>query len=62
MVFQLEESPNQFVVWDFFDKDIISSNTSLDFLLLKILGKVQQKIYLDIEGLLEENQMKRKER
>jgi len=62
MVFKLEESPNQFVVWDFFDKDIINSNTSLDFLLSKILGKAQQKIYLDIEGLLEENQMKRKER
>lgn len=58
MVFKLEESPNQFVVWDFFDKDIINSNTSLDFLLLKILGKAQQKIYLDIEGLLEENQIK----
>jgi len=58
MVFQLEESPNQFVVWDFFDKDIISSNTSLDFLLSKILGKAQQKIYLDIKGSLEENQIK----
>lgn len=58
MVFKLEESPNQFVVGDFFDQDIISSNTSLDFLLLKILGKAQQKIYLDIKGSLEENQIK----
>jgi len=58
MVFKLEESPNQFLVWGFFDKDIINSNTSLDFSLLKILGKAQQKIYLDIEGLLEENQIK----
>ena len=58
MVFELGEIPNQFVVWDFFDKDIISSNTSPDFLLLKILGRVQQKVDLDIEGSLEENQIK----
>lgn len=58
MVFKLEESPNQFVVWDFFDQDIINSNTSLDFLLLKILGKAQQKMGLDIKGSLEENQIK----
>jgi len=58
MVFKLEESPNQFVVWDFFDKDIINSNTSLDLSLSKILGKAQQKIYLDIKGSLEENQIK----
>jgi len=58
MVFELGEIPNQFVVWDFFDKDIISSNTSPDFLLLKILGKAQQKVDLDIKGSLEENQIK----
>jgi len=50
MVFKLEESPNQFVVWDFFDKDIISSNTSLDFLLSKILGKVLKKYILTLKG------------
>ena len=58
MVFKLGGSPNQLLIWGFFDKDIINSNASLDFLLLKILGKVRQKVYLDIEGLLEENQMK----
>lgn len=58
MVFKLGEFPNQFLVWEFFDRDIINSNASLDFSLLKILGKVQQKVYLDIEGLLEENQIK----
>lgn len=58
MVFKLGGSPNQFLIWGFFDKDIINSNASLDFLLLKILGKAQQKIYLDIKGSLEENQIK----